>query len=37
MAMLTFMLSRPSTRSVAFGAAEELFAGDGAGSQSFVA
>lgn len=37
MAMLTFTDSRPSTRSVAFGAAEELFAGDGAGSQSVVA
>ena len=35
MAMLTFMLSRPRTRSVALGAAV-LFAGDGFGSQSFV-
>ena len=35
MAMLTFMLSRPSTRSVALGAAV-VFAGDGFGSQSFV-
>ena len=35
MAMLTFMLSRPSTRSVALGAAVFL-AGDGFGSQSFV-
>jgi len=35
MAMFTFMLSRPSTRSVALGAAVFL-AGDGFGSQSFV-
>ena len=37
MAMLTFTDSRPSTRSVAFGAAEELFAGDGTGSHSVEA
>ena len=37
MAILTFTDSRPRTRSVAFGAAEELFAGDGAGSHSVVA
>ena len=36
MAILTFTDSRPSTRSVAFGAAV-AFAGDGAGSQSVVA
>ena len=36
MAMLTFTDSRPSTRSGALGAAV-FFAGDGAGSQSFVA
>ena len=36
MAMLTFTLSRPSTRSVALGAAV-ILTGDGAGSQSFVA
>lgn len=36
MAMLTFTDSRPSTRSVALGAAV-FFAGDGAGSQSFAA
>ena len=35
MAMLTFTDSRPSTRSVALGAAVFL-AGDGFGSQSFV-